>query len=321
MSNPADAHSHVRAPATIANLGPGFDCMGLALKGLADEVQARWSGSWETTLESIEGVNPETLPLDVNRNCASVAAIEALRLAGEKRGVALRLHKGLPGGSGLGSSSASSVAGAVAVHRLLGDALSEEDLLKASLCGERAACGSAHPDNVAPALFGGLVLIRSTDPIDWVRVAVPESACFAIILPHREVRTEEARRVLPQDVPLASAVENCRNAASLILAVARGDLQLWGRSTRDCIVEPARAPLLPGLEKARQTAMETGALGFSVSGSGPALFALCDDSAVARRVSESVGEVFRQRGDRFDTHVLRADNQGALGFRQNGESD
>ena len=321
MSKPADACSHVRAPATIANLGPGFDCMGLALQGLADEVQARWSGSPETILESIDGVNAEALPRDVKRNCASVAAMEALRLAGEERGVALRLHKGLPGGSGLGSSSASSVAGAVAVHRLLGDALSNEDLLRASLCGERVASGSAHPDNVAPALFGGLVLVRSTDPIDWVRVDVPENACFAIILPHREVRTEEARRVLPQSVPLASAVENCRNAASLVLAVARRDLQLWGRSTRDCIVEPARAPLLPGLEKARQTALEAGALGFSVSGSGPALFALCDDPGIALRVSASVGEIFRQRGDQFETHVLRADNRGALGFSTNGEGD
>ncbi len=321
MYKPADARSHVRAPATIANLGPGFDCMGLALNGLADEVQARWSGSQETVLESIDGVDAEVLPRDVKRNCASVAAIEALRLAGEERGVALRLRKGFRSGSGLGSSSASSVAGAMAVHRLLGDALSEEDLLMASLCGERVASGSAHPDNVAPALFGGLVLVRSTDPLDWIRVDVPESAYFAIILPHRQVRTEEARRILPETVPLTSVIENCRNAASLVLAVARGDLQLWGRSTRDCIIEPARAPLLPGLEEARQAALQAGALGFSVSGSGPALFALCDDPEVALRVSKSIGEIFRLRGDQFDTHVLRADNHGALGFRYDREDN
>jgi len=311
----ASAVAVARAPATIANLGPGFDCMGLALAGLGDEVEASWAAGSDTRLESIEGIGARDLPLDPKRNCASVAARAVLRLAGEKRGVTLRLRKGLAGGSGLGSSSASSVAGAVAVHRLLGGALSHEDLLLAALRGEEAASGAAHADNVAPALLGGLVIVRSLDPVEWIRVEVPARACFAVVRPHRVVRTEDARRVLPAQVSLAAAIDNCRNAAALALAVERGDLALWGRATLDRIAEPARAHLLPGLEEARAAARTAGALGFSVSGSGPALFALCDGTAVARRAAAAMAQVFRRAGTGCDAHVLGADNAGALGWK------
>ncbi len=311
---PAEASVRARAPATMANLGPGFDCMGLAVDGLADEVEARWSVDGHTVLEAVEGVGAASLPREPELNCASAAAIEALRLAGERRGVSLRLRKGLPGGSGLGSSAASSVAGAVAVHRLLGERLSAQELLRASLRGEEVACGSMHPDNVAPALLGGLVLVRAIEPVDWVRVEVPARACFAIVVPRREVRTKEARRLIPRQVPLADAIENCRNAAALVMGVSTGDLGLWGRATQDRIAEPARAPLLPGLEDARAAALAAGALGMSVSGSGPALFALCDDPGVARRVVAAMHQVFRERGEACQAHVLRADNRGALGW-------
>ncbi len=304
-----------RAPATIANLGPGFDCMGLALEGMGDEVEARWADGPRSILEAVEGEGAEGLPRDPERNCASVAARAALRLAGEKRGVILRLRKGMPGGSGLGSSSASSAAGAVAVHRLLGGSLSHADLLRAALSGEEVASGAAHPDNVAPALFGGLVVVRSVEPLDWVRVEVPERAWFAVARPHREVRTEDARRVLPARVALAAAVENCRNAAALALAVARGDLALWGRATLDAIAEPARAPLLPGLAEAKRAALLAGALGQSISGSGPTLFALCDSRETAAGAAEAMAAVFRQAGGSCDAHALRADNCGALGWK------
>ena len=305
----------VRAPATIANLGPGFDCMGLALDGPGDQVEARWGGDGRTLLESIRGSGAADLPRDPERNCVSVAAREALRLAGEKRGVILRLRKGLAGGSGMGSSSASSAAGAVAVHRLLGGALSNDDLLRAALRGEEVASGASHPDNVAPALFGGFVLVRSLAPIDWIRLEVPAGAWFAIVRPHREVRTEAARRVLPRRVPLADAVDNCRNAAALALAVASGDLALWGRATLDRIAEPARTPLLPGLQEARRAALGAGALGFSISGSGPALFALCDSRGVGLRAAAAMAGVFRAMDTVSDTHVLQADNRGALGWK------
>jgi homoserine kinase len=302
-----------RAPATIANLGPGFDCMGLALREPADVVEARWGQGEEVVLEEISGVGARDLPRDPERNCAAVAAREALRLAGVRRGVRLRLRKGLPPGSGMGSSSASSAAGAVAVHRLIGARLSDSDLLRAALCGERVASGAEHPDNVAPALFGGLVLVRSIAPLDLVRVQVPPRAWFALVRPHRVVRTEQARRVLPRRVPMEAAVENCRNAAALLLAAERGDLALWGRATRDRLAEPARRALLFGLEEARAAALEAGALGHGISGSGPAQFALCRGRGAARAVATAMARVYRRRGVGCDTLVTRADNCGAAG--------
>jgi homoserine kinase len=309
MSNRAEA----RAPATIANLGPGFDCMGLALQAPADRVEALWSERPGVVLESITGVGARALTRDPSRNCAAVAAREALRLAGERRGVRLRLRKGLPAGSGMGSSSASSAAGAVAVDRLLGRRLSDADLLRAALRGEQAASGAEHPDNVAPALFGGLVLVRSVEPLDLVRVRVPARAWFALVRPHRVVRTEDARRVLPARVGMASAVANCRNAAALLLAAERGDLNLWGRATQDRLAEPARRSLLPGLEEARAAALEAGALGHGISGSGPALFALCRGRRAARRAAEAMARVYRGRGFGCDTFVAQGDNRGAVG--------
>jgi homoserine kinase len=289
--------------------------MGLALQGPGDEISACWHGEEEVQLESVQGEGAADLPLDPARNCASVAAAEALRLAGVRRGVRLRLRKGLAGGSGMGSSSASAAAGAVAIDRLLGGKLAPELLLRAALAGEVAASGAAHPDNVAPALFGGLVIVRSVSPPDWVRVEVPSGAWFALARPHRVVRTEDARRVLPLQVTLSDAVENCRNAACLALAVERGDLALWGRSTLDRLAEPARASLLPGLAEARQAALAAGALGFSISGSGPAVFALCDGAAVARRAASEMARAFRPVSGGCDVHVLRADNRGAVGWR------
>lgn len=315
-SAPGPERVVTRAPATIANLGPGFDCMGIALEGPGDEVEARWAPGTQTLLEAVEGTGAEDLPRDPERNCASVAALEALRLAGVRRGLILRLRKGLAAGSGLGSSSASSAAGAVAAHRLLGGRLDPDDLLRAALRGEEAASGAAHPDNVAPALFGGFVLVRSLDPIDWVRVEAPAGVWFALVRPHRTVRTEDARRVLPRQVPLRDAIENCRNAAAVALGVALGDRSLWGRATIDRIAEPARAPLLPGLEEARRAALGAGALGHSISGSGPSLFALCGGPEVARRAAEAMAAVYRRAGTPCDTHVLRPDNRGALGWRR-----
>jgi homoserine kinase len=289
--------------------------MGLALAEPADVVEARWAEGTEVVLEDVTGIGARALPRDSRRNCAAVAAREALRLAGEKRGVRLRLRKGLPAGSGMGSSSASSAAGAVAVDRLLGAGLSDSELLRAALRGERAASGAEHPDNVAPALFGGLVLVRSLEPLDLVRVAVPARAWFAVARPHRVVRTEDARRVLPARVPLEAAVDNCRNAAALLLAAERGDLSLWGRATRDRLAEPARRNLLPGLEEARAAALEAGALGHGISGSGPALFALCPSRRAAVKSAGAMARVYRRRGVGCDTLVTRADNRGAVGRR------
>jgi homoserine kinase len=287
--------------------------MGLALEKPADVVEARWDRGVRVVLEAVSGVGARELPRDPERNCATVAASEALRLVGEKRGVRLRLRKGLPAGSGMGSSSASSAAGAVAVDRLLGARLSDSDLMRAALRGEQAASGAEHPDNVAPALFGGLVLVRSLEPLDLVRVEVPAKAWFAVVRPHRAVRTEDARRVLPERVAMADAIANCRNAAALLLAAERGDLPLWGRATHDRLAEPARRALLPGLEEARAAALEAGALGHGVSGSGPALFALCPGHRVALKVARAMARVYRGRGVACDRLVARADNRGAIG--------
>ncbi len=297
------------APATVANLGPGFDILGLALAGAGDRVTARRADEPGVRLTAIEG-DGGALPGDAARNTAGIAALATLRLAGLEVGVELVLEKGLPIGSGLGSSAASAAAAAYAVNQLLGAPLRRSELIGPCLEAESAVSGR-HADNVAPALLGGLVLVRALDPLDVVRLPLPPALTVAVVTPAISLSTRKAREVLPRDVPLASLVANTANVAALVAACHSGDLGLIARCISDAVVTPARVGLIPGSEAVMAAAIAAGALGTSISGAGPSLFALCRSLQSAAEVGAAMQAAFAGAGLAASLLVSPADCPGA----------
>jgi len=285
----------VFAPATVSNLGPGFDVLGLALHRPGDVVDAEAADVPGVELAEVTG-DGGALPRDAALNAASVAANEVLRRAAAREagpGLRVWLHKSLPLESGLGSSGASAAAGAVAANEALGRPLRPEALVQCAMAGERAACGSAHADNVAPAVLGGIVLIRSYDPLDLVRLPVPDGLFVVAVHPHCEVSTANARaRLAGRAFALPDIVANAGNLGALIAALHQGDLPLLGRSIDDRLVEPLRTPMVPACAEVRAAARDAGALGCGISGAGPSMFALCDGDGVAARVALGMRRAF-----------------------------
>jgi homoserine kinase len=218
----------------------------------------------------------------------------------------------MPLASGLGSSAASAVAGVVAANLLAGEPLSPRELLPFTLQAEQVACGAAHADNVAPALLGGFVLIRSYEPLDIVRLPVPRGLAAATAHPHTEIRTEDARRILKKDVRLADAVRQWGNLAALVASLYEGNLELLGRSLQDVVAEPRRAMLIPGFAEVKTAALDSGALGCSISGSGPSLFALCASLEKASSAGRSMQETFRRVGLECDLFVSEINRVGPV---------
>jgi homoserine kinase len=299
------------APATVSNVACGFDVLGFALDAPGDEVTASWTDGGAVRIDAIAG-DDGRLPRDAARNTAGVAAAALLRRAGERRGVALRIRKGLPLASGLGGSAASAVAAVVAVDALLQAHSAIDVLLECAFEGERDAAGSAHADNIAPSLYGGFVLVRRAQPPDIVRLPIPAGLSAVVIHPHLEIETSMARAMLGHTVAIGDAVRQSANLGALVDALHRGDFALMARSLEDAIAEPRRAPLVPGLAAIKQAAVSAGALGCSLSGSGPSLFALCPSPTVAEAVAVAMRrEVDRHIGGEAQTYVSAIARTGA----------
>ena len=300
------------APATVSNVACGFDVLGFALSAPGDEVTARFTGGdLGVRIDDITG-DDGRLPRDPAKNTASVAAQALLTLAGERRGIALTIRKGLPLASGLGGSAASAVAAVVAVDGLLGARTPPDRLMACAFEGERIGAGSAHGDNIGPAVYGGFVLVRVPNPPDVIRLPVPAGLTAVVVHPDLEIETAKARALLGTEVPLADAIRQWANLGALVDALHRGDFDQLSRSLEDTIAEPRRAPLVPGLAAIKQAAVEAGALGCSLSGSGPSLFALCRDAAGARAVADAMtAEVRRHIGGEPQTYVSPIAPRGA----------
>lgn len=282
------------APASISNFCCGFDVLGAALTEPGDRVTVRRTERPGVHLVSVTGDHGR-LPREPEANTASVAAKALLQAAGHAgEGVEVELEKKMPLASGLGSSAASAVAAAVAVDALFGLESPEERLLAAALEGERVACGAIHADNAAPSLYGGFVLVRSTSPLDVVRLQVPDELWFAMLHPELEIPTREARNMLPRALPLSTAVTQWGNLGALVAALQQGDWELMGRALVDVVAEPVRARLVPGFDAMTAAAREAGAVGAGLSGSGPSLFALCRGEATARRVAAALEDTCRR---------------------------
>ncbi len=299
----------VFAPATTANLGLGFDILGLALDGLGDTVVARRSRQPGVRITSITG-DDGRLPLEAEANTAGVAAIETMRRAGTEIGVELQIEKGMPLGSGLGSSAASAAASALAVNTLLGSPLRRQQLVEPCIAAEAAVSGR-HADNVAPALLGGLILVRSLEPLDLIRLPIPAELYAVVATPDFELNTRDARRVLPESVGLDELVRTTANIAALTCACFTSDLALFARCITEDAITAARAPLIPGCKQVIARALGAGALGSSISGSGPSIFALCRSKRSAVSVSHAMSAAFAEAGLKASLLVSAAECPGA----------
>ncbi len=298
------------APATVSNVACGFDVLGFPLESPGDEVTARLDGTG-VRIDDILGDNGR-LPRDAARNTAGVAAQTLLARLGERRGVTLTIRKGLPLSSGLGGSAASAVAAVVAVDALLGARSSLETLMSCAFEGERIGAGSAHGDNIGPAVYGGFVLVRVANPPDVIRLPVPPGLTAVVVHPDLEIETAKARALLGTTVPLSDAIRQWANLGTLVDALHRGDFAQLARSLEDTIAEPRRAPLVPGLAAIKQAALEAGALGSSLSGSGPSLFALCHDATSATAVAAAMTRAVKQHiGGEPQTYVSPISTRGA----------
>jgi homoserine kinase len=298
------------APATVSNVACGFDVLGFPLESPGDEVTATLAPSG-VRIESILQ-DGGRLPREAARNTAGVAVLSFLTQIGERRGVSLTIRKGLPLSSGLGGSAASASAAVVAVDALLGVHAPIETLIACALEGERLGAGSAHADNVAPCLCGGLVLVRRTNPPDVIRLPIPPGLTAVVVHPQLEIETSRARALLGDTVPLADAVRQSANLGALVDGLHRGDYAQISRSLEDAIAEPRRASLVPGLALIKRAAADAGALGCSLSGSGPSLFALCASPETAAAVAQAMASAVRVHiGGEPQTYVSPISSRGA----------
>jgi homoserine kinase len=301
------------APATVSNVACGFDVLGFALGAPGDEVTARVvdEPGPRVRIDDIVGDHGR-LPRDAAKNTASVAARALLDRIGERRNVALTIRKGLPLASGLGGSAASAVAAVVAVGALINANASLETMMACAFEGERLGAGSAHGDNIGPAVYGGLVLVRVANPPDVIRLPVPAGLTAVVVHPDLEIETAKARALLGTSVPLADAIRQWANMGALVHALHEGDFDLLSRSLEDWIAEPRRAPLVPGFAVIKRAAADAGALGCSLSGSGPSLFALCRDGVSAAAVASAMtAAVVEQIGGAPHTYVSPIAPRGA----------
>jgi homoserine kinase len=302
----------VYAPATVANVACGFDIFGFAVNHPGDEVVLTKSATPGIRIKEITG-DAGRLPKEVSKNTAGIAIIKYLEHIGQPaQGFELSLHKDMPLGSGLGSSAASAVAGVFAANELMGKPLSQKELLPFAMEGERVACGSAHADNVGPSLLGGFVIIRSYDPLDIIQIPTPANLYASIVHPQIEVNTKDARRILEREITLGKTITQMGNVAGLVAGLLLPDFDLIGRSLVDVIIEPARAILIPQFDVVKAAALKAGALGCSISGSGPSLFALSAGKETAERVAAAMAAGFNQVGIGTEEYVSEINQQGPM---------
>ncbi|MCG7840665.1 MAG: homoserine kinase [Methanomassiliicoccales archaeon] len=287
----------VRAPSTIANVGPGFDVFGIALNDPYDRIEVRKTSEPGVHVESITGTGSYAVTLDNTKNTAAVAASKVLKVAEADFGILMKINKGIRPASGMGSSGASAAGGAYAANMLLDVPLVMNRLICCASFGEEASSGSRHADNAAPALMGGFTIIRSYEPMDVIRIEPPKNLGIVASLPEFAVPTREARMRVPINVPMSDVVHQVGHASSLVAGMAMGDLGMIARSIKDVIVEPARAPLVPFLKEAERTAVDAGAFASFLGGSGPCIAAFYDmEKADGLEIAEAMQRFYEGHG-------------------------
>lgn len=297
----------VFCPATIANVSCGFDVLGLALDAVGDEMVIRKNIEKGIKITKLTGQN---LPMETLQNVAGVAGLALLAESDYDGGFEIEIYKKIKAGSGIGSSAASSTGAVWGMNELIGRPFTPLQLVKFAMEGERLASGVAHADNVAPALFGGFTLVRSYAPLDIVKINTPSELFATVIHPQIEIKTSDSRRILKTTISLEDGIKQWGNVGGLIAGLFTEDYELIGRSLEDHIVEPIRSILIPGFDKVKEKALETGALGCGISGSGPSIYALSKGEIIANDVAKAMTEVYDKIGIDYDIHVSKINAKG-----------
>ena len=295
------------SPATVANVSCGFDSLGFAVDAIGDEMTFTKTVEKGVQITKITGAD---LTYNVDENAASAVVKKMLNAANATFGVKLTIHKGFSPGSGLGSSAASAAGAAFGANQLLGTLYSNLELTQFAMLGEEVACGTAIADNVAAAIYGGFILVRSYEPLEIIKLPVPNELRVVAIHPQITIKTKDARDVLPTKIPLKDAVTQWANVGGLISGLYTDNYNLISNSLVDVVAEPARKPLIPFFDAVKNSAIKAGALGAGISGSGPTIFALCKGDAVAEAVYKSIEESYKNTGIDFEIFVSKVSPEG-----------
>ena len=299
----------VFAPATIGNIGPGFDVLGLAVKKVGDIIEARKIE--ENTVIISEINSPVELSKDPNKNTAGIAAQEVLKMLGQPGGVEIKIHKGMGSGSGLGSSAASAAAAAFATNYLYGNVLTKEQLVLPATKAEEYVSGAFFADNTAPALLGGATLTRSVLPLDVTKIGSIENLIIILVTPEIVVLTKEAREILPKQVAMKDFIFNMANSCLITAAFAKNDYNLFANSLNDSVIEPYRSKLIKGFDQVKRNAVIAGADGMAISGSGPTVFAITNNAEKALFIEDAMVRTFKENGIGSQSWITEVDNEGA----------
>ncbi len=300
----------VFAPATVSNLGSGFDIIGFPVENVGDTVKVTRNTQQVVRITDISGY--KEIPSEASKNVASFAVIKLLEKLGENTGFDIAIEKVVKPGSGIGSSASSSVAAVYAVNELLGQPFTDNELIELAMEGEGLASGGKHGDNVAPALLGGITVLRSYTPLDVIRIEPPEQLRVVLLHPQIEIKTKEARDILPKQIPLEAAIHQWGNVAGLVSGLYTADYEMIGKSMEDVIVEPRRSSLIPGYDQLKSAALTAGALGCTISGSGPAVFALARGDKAAGKVENAMKEAYNKHEIPFNVYSSSISLQGAM---------
>lgn len=302
-------------PATIANISCGFDVLGCCLDSIGDTMVLRKTNEPGVRISKIVG---EELPMDPEKNVASVAIMAMLEAIEAKPtyGFEIEIHKNIKPGSGIGSSAASGAGAVYAANELMGRPFTKHELIPFAAEGERAACGAPIADNVAPALLGGFTMVKETDPIKVLELPSLKGLYATIIHPQIEIKTSISRDILPQTVSLNDAVKQWANVGALIHALHMNDRSLFADSLKDYIVEPHRSKLIPKFEKVIKGAVDAGALGGGISGSGPSIFTFSKDLQTAENVSLAINEIYNKTNIPYNVYVSKINNKGVKILKQ-----
>ena len=295
------------SPATVANVGCGFDVLGFCLDKVGDEMVVKKSQRKGIFITKIEGFE---LPYDVHENVAGVSALAMYAELDVEFGFEIEIYKQIKPGSGIGSSAASAVGSVFGMNYLLGNPFSKIELIKFAMKGEAVASNSEHADNIAPAVLGGFTLVKQSNPLEVIQLPFPGALHAVIVHPQIEIKTADSRAVLPKTIPLSDAISQWSNVGSLVHALHTSDYNLIGKSLKDVVIEPYRSKLIPKFNNLRKISLESGALGCSISGSGPSIFSLCKGLENAKKVENNQRTFMAKTDIPFETHVSIVNKKG-----------
>lgn len=295
------------SPATVANVACGFDVLGFCLDHIGDEMIVRKTDKKGVFITKIEGFD---LPYESEKNVAGVSALALIEDANPDFGFEIEIYKKIKPGSGIGSSAASAAGSVFAINELLGRPYNKTQLTYFAMKGEAVASKCEHADNLAPAIFGGFTLVKSINPLEILQIPTPHDLFATIIHPQIEIKTSEARAILPKEIPLQLAITQWANMGSLVHALHSNDYDLISKSLHDVVIEPYRSQLIPYFKEVKIAALNAGALGCGISGSGPSIFSLSKGIKDASNVEVAINKVYQNTNIEFDTYVCKINTKG-----------